>query len=279
MSDTLRRAGDGRTLLSLSRSAIAWEAIHSRTLQSEWNNVIVSRHPGFGRDPIKVQIGRKLPLPDRTFDAAYALHIFEHHHGDEVVPALRELHRVMKPGATLRISTPDVETEARLYLEAVARLKAEPSEANEVAYQLAIARMIDQCVRSASGGIMAQIVSAGRWREEDMQTIYGHALDFLIGRNTERLPRHRDLRDVPFALWRRIEARLGRNHPAATGEYDALKPDEFLMRDALGAAGFSEIEVCAPDRSRIPGWEKWDFDRAPDGSLIEPGLYIEATRP
>ena len=119
-NSSLRRAGDGRTLLSLSRSAIAFESIHAQSLE-EWNNVIMSRHAGFGRDPIKVQIGRKLPLPDRSFDAAYALHVFEHHHDHEVVPSLRELHRVLKPGATLRISTPDVETEARLYLATLAR--------------------------------------------------------------------------------------------------------------------------------------------------------------
>ena len=47
---------------------------------------------------------------DASVDEVYASHIIEHlGHRDELGPALREIHRVMKPGGILRVSVPDLE--------------------------------------------------------------------------------------------------------------------------------------------------------------------------
>lgn len=266
--------------LAIWRDSPAFETAHGPKLEQGWTPVILSRRPGFGRRPIKARFGRPLPLPDRSFEAAYLLHVFEHHMDHELVPALRELHRVLKPGAALRISTPDAEAEARLYLAMLARVQHDPSAENEAAYLLAVTRMIDQCVRGTVGGEMAAVVHTSPWRDADLEEVYGKALDFVIGRGSRaEAVRRRDLRDLPFALWRRLAHFASRGHPAGTGEYDLLKPDEFVFREALVEAGFVDVQTCPASRSRIPDWEHWDFDRAPDGGLIEPGLYIEATRP
>lgn len=274
---------DGRNLLAVWRYSPAFESAHAPALAAEWNPVVVSRQPGWGHRPVKARIGRRLPFPDQAFDGAYVLHIFEHHREDEVVPALADLRRVLKPGAPLRISTPDLEAEARLYVAAIERQRREPGEANEQAYLLAVTRLVDQCVRSRDGGMMMEVIRSRRWRDEDLEKTYGKALDFLIGRGQAVPPidgwRSRSWPDLPFALWRRLWSAIARGHPAASGEYDLLKPDEFFFRDALAKAGFADIAVEAPERSRIARWEDWDFDRAGDGKPIEPGLYIEASRP
>lgn len=49
-----------------------------------------------------------LPWPEEYFDGAVANHVLQHLRYGELVPALAELRRVLKGGATLRILVPDV---------------------------------------------------------------------------------------------------------------------------------------------------------------------------
>jgi SAM-dependent methyltransferase len=56
------------------------------------------------RKPTLVADACRLPFPDNTFDAAFALEVLEHIPTPEV--AVRELARVLKPGGRLVVSTP-----------------------------------------------------------------------------------------------------------------------------------------------------------------------------
>ncbi len=51
---------------------------------------------------------RVLPLPDASVDEAIAIHVVEHLAPWDVVPALTEWCRVLKPGATLALELPDL---------------------------------------------------------------------------------------------------------------------------------------------------------------------------
>jgi predicted SAM-dependent methyltransferase len=51
--------------------------------------------------------GRSFPFPDKSFTAVYAGHVIEHVWWDEVIPWLREIKRVVKPGGTVCIVGPD----------------------------------------------------------------------------------------------------------------------------------------------------------------------------
>jgi predicted SAM-dependent methyltransferase len=54
---------------------------------------------------------------DESFDEVYASHVYEHLGYQEDLPkALAEVHRVLKPGGTFRISVPDLEILCRLFL-------------------------------------------------------------------------------------------------------------------------------------------------------------------
>ena len=279
----VRHASDGRALLVVSRNSVAFDILHAETVSRDWNSVLLSIQPAFGRNPVKARIGRKLAFPSAGFDVIYLSHVLEHHQDHQLVPALRDMHRLLKPGGVLRISTPDVERDARLYLAALERALQNPSEENQAAYLLAVTRSIDQCVRSEGGGEMKRVVEDRLWRDEDLDAAYGKALDYLVGRgeSARGLPKRprRDVRDLPFALWRGALALVSKGHPATTGEYDVSKLDEFVLNGALETAGFADIRRCEGHESRIRGWERWDFDRAADGTLLEPGLYLEALRP
>lgn len=60
----------------------------------------------------------KLPFADGQFETIISQHVIEHLSiKDELIPLLRECHRVMKPGGELWLATPDMEKVARSYIE------------------------------------------------------------------------------------------------------------------------------------------------------------------
>src|SRR5688572_22879871 len=104
----VRHSSDGRALLVVSRNSVAFEILHGETVERDWNSVLLSIQPAFGRSPVRARIGRKLAFPSASFDVIYLSHVLEHHQDHQLVPALRDMHRLLKAGGVLRISTPDV---------------------------------------------------------------------------------------------------------------------------------------------------------------------------
>jgi predicted SAM-dependent methyltransferase len=67
----------------------------------------------------RVDLGSgRLPWADRSFDAIVGQHVIEHLElMEEVIPLLRELGRVSRPGAEVWLSCPDMEKACRSYVE------------------------------------------------------------------------------------------------------------------------------------------------------------------
>ena len=57
-----------------------------------------------------------LAFGDNTVDLIYSSHVISYFDNEEITSLLKEWHRVLKPGATLRIATPDFRAMASLYL-------------------------------------------------------------------------------------------------------------------------------------------------------------------
>src|ERR1700677_656031 len=55
-----------------------------------------------------------IPAADDSFDRVYCAHTLEHVPAHDVVPSLKELARVLKPGCILRVIVPDIAAVARL---------------------------------------------------------------------------------------------------------------------------------------------------------------------
>jgi SAM-dependent methyltransferase len=58
-----------------------------------------------------------IPHGDGTVDAVYSSHMLEHVTRDQAEFVLRECHRVLRPGGTLRVVVPDLRLLARKYLD------------------------------------------------------------------------------------------------------------------------------------------------------------------
>ena len=66
---------------------------------------------------IYMNVGRKFPFRDNTFDVIYSEHLIEHIFIDKIPHFLQEVHRILKPGGLFRVTTPDLEIHAKNYVE------------------------------------------------------------------------------------------------------------------------------------------------------------------
>jgi len=77
-----------------------------------WVNSDIKEGPGVD---CPADIRQGLPLPAGSFDYAVSIHALPELAYPDLVPALAELRRVLKPGATLRLGLPDMEKGFRAY--------------------------------------------------------------------------------------------------------------------------------------------------------------------
>lgn len=64
---------------------------------------------------VYLDLTRPLPLPDETFSYAFGEHVIEHLSEGAGLRLLKQLHRILKPGGVVRITTPDLEKIIALY--------------------------------------------------------------------------------------------------------------------------------------------------------------------
>jgi len=55
-----------------------------------------------------LNVARKFPFADASFDCVYSSHMLEHLHPGDANHCLSEIHRILKPGGVVRIAVPDL---------------------------------------------------------------------------------------------------------------------------------------------------------------------------
>jgi predicted SAM-dependent methyltransferase len=65
--------------------------------------------------PWYIDVTKPFPIEDSTFDYVLSEHVIEHISYQHGMSMLRECHRILKPGGTVRIGTPDLEMLMALY--------------------------------------------------------------------------------------------------------------------------------------------------------------------
>ncbi len=112
-----------------------------KTVADGWLNldrspsVLLSRHPllrralgaarvltpeqteGIPTGVVRANVARSIPVEDTTADYVYSSHMVEHLSRWECARFIRECRRVLRPGAILRIATPDLERMIRDYVD------------------------------------------------------------------------------------------------------------------------------------------------------------------
>jgi len=81
------------------------------------------------RGTIYVDATEPLPFADATFAYVYSEHMIEHLGYDDACAMLRECRRILRPGGTLRVATPDLQKFMKMYDE---RGKLDPAQTQYV---------------------------------------------------------------------------------------------------------------------------------------------------
>jgi len=66
---------------------------------------------------IYMNVYRRFPFADGTFDVVYSEHMIEHIVVDKIPHLLSEVHRILKPGGVFRVTTPDLAIHAKHYVD------------------------------------------------------------------------------------------------------------------------------------------------------------------
>jgi SAM-dependent methyltransferase len=82
-----------------------------------WDEVRLDIDPGVNPDVLANIKNMRDMIPDGSFDAIWSSHNIEHLHFHEVIPALRDFRRILKPQGFVLLTCPDLEAVCELLLE------------------------------------------------------------------------------------------------------------------------------------------------------------------
>lgn len=116
-TNAMMKAGDGdRRRVLNAGSGPRGRALSAPFTPDAWQEVRLDLDPAVEPDIVASLTAMGDAVPDASFDAVWSSHSLEHVHGFEVVPALREFRRALRPGGFALVTCPDVETVAAAVL-------------------------------------------------------------------------------------------------------------------------------------------------------------------
>jgi SAM-dependent methyltransferase len=275
----VRRASNGTALLNLGCGPI---------FNPEWNNLDF-----ISSDPCVIQhdILSGLPFAHQTFDAVYSAHFIEHLTADRARTVMTESRRVLKDGGVLRVVVPDLEFNARLYLQSLEDFRAHRTEQSREHYEWARLNLFEQMVRNKPGGVLAAFLTKRHIDPEFIRSsIAGHDYDLFqpIGSDSApdagraRRPSARDIaRRLIGALRTTKVWQTYRNGQfQSSGELHKWGYDCVSMAELLRDLSYIDAKAMQPTTSDIPSFERYALDVDPSGAVRKPNsLFFEARRP
>jgi SAM-dependent methyltransferase len=260
----------------------------------EWTNLDAAP---VSPEVIAHDLRRGFPYGEETFDAVYGSHVLEHLQLADGALLLRECFRVLRPAGVARIVVPDLETIARLYLQALEGALSGDSDA-QMRHEWLMLELYDQATRGSSGGMMAAYLRqlpSGRAAQFVAARI-GEEATGVVAPDAARWPASariaRRARAAARSLGRMLASTcarffMGRQGSAAlregifrlSGEVHLWMYDRFSLAQALQRAGFVDARARAADDSDIPGFARYGLETR-DGKPRKPdSLYLEARKP
>ena len=121
---------DRKRVLNAGSGLPSKGGLHSMIFKSEtWSEVRIDIDPATEPDVIGSITEMQSAFTTGSFDAVWSSHSLEHLDGHQVLPAMSEFHRILKPDGFALVRTPDLEAVTSALLK---------SGANHVAYMSAI---------------------------------------------------------------------------------------------------------------------------------------------
>jgi SAM-dependent methyltransferase len=267
-----------------------------RTHHPAWVNIDLEPAAA---DILRFDVSAGIPFPEASFEACYCSHMLEHLARTEVARVVSEMYRVLRPGGTIRVVVPDLQTLAQEYLRLLNGLQNQDG-AREADYDWILLEMYDQAVRDRSGGEAARFLAdpglsnrqfvlsrIGAEAEHAWQASRSPAAVRLWDRVRTRGPRW--LIDAIRVRFAGLLVGLlgGRSAKLAylegvfrrSAEVHRWMYDSFSLGRVLHRAGFVNIRRCSACESGIPGFSSYALDSDETGRVRKPdSLFMEAQR-
>ncbi len=276
-----------------------------RRFHRDWVNVdLVPCHP----QVLQCDIVQGLPFSEDTFAAIYHSHVLEHLSLNQGQALLEDCFRVLSPGGFLRIVVPDLEQIARLYLE-MHELAWHGDRSSIANYEWMKLELLDQLVRSHSGGMMGQFMAQLDQTQADfVRSRAGVEFDLCRGIAQGSIGSHGTansgdsktrIRSVsnanPYVRpnWRQrfcrwlIKRFLGQDSARAfdeslfrnAGEIHRWMYDRFSLRNLCERVGFVNFRVCSAFESSIEHFSSFQLDTAGATVYKPDSLFVECEKP
>ena len=256
----------------------------------DWTNVdFISNNDNV----VAANLLKGIPFPDCSYDVVYHSHLLEHLPKENSLKFVKECFRVLKPGGIIRIVVPDFENMVNEYIRVLNCLdnKSEIEEAN---YEWILLEILDQMVRTRSGGEMITYLAQEQVINESY--VYSRVGDemkelreILIDKNDSekrgvkwffrfggKLTIQKILikikKNIPIDEFKVGSFRLG-------GEVHQWMYDRYSLKKLLRKSGFENIETMGASKSNIINWNWYELD-IKDGVVHKPNsLFVEASKP
>jgi len=253
-----------------------------------WTNIdFYSASP----DVIRHDIRKGLPFPAASFGVVYHSHILEHLDRAAGLALMRECNRVLKPHGILRVVVPDLEFSCRFYLESLERVLSETTAVAREHYDWSVLNLLDQMVRTRSGGETAAFLARQEILDLDFMVDGGGGTVLKEIRNSRtqtnaqeslirRALKHGALRRFIQKFFLRLAGKSA-EHAAfrRTGEVHQWMYDQHSLRRLFNSVGLEAVQFLTPGTSSIPEWTLYGLDIRADGSVHKPhSLFAEAVK-
>ena len=235
----------------------------------------------------KANLIERLKFPDETFEVVYTSHFVEHIPKEKLDFILSECYRVLKPNGILRIVVPDFENIVREYLRNLESYEFEKAEFNTI-------ELLDQCVRSKSGGTLSTWRGRAEINEDfrnyiSSRTGYIYKQHLSEGKNTGRhrirIPKvtRTKLQWVYCKLLTKLMPEwFVQNHVnfTNTGELHKWVYDEKVLSKHLFGVKFIQVIRVSASESRIVNFPHVPLDLDENGNIRkgDESMYLEAVK-
>jgi len=245
-----------------------------------------------------------LELPAEKFDAIYMNGIIEHLPEHQVQEWLNYLKKALRSGGILRISTPDMESIVRQYIDALTRVKKSNSRENQIRHHWIHLALWDQICRRKGGGYMYDSIECGFHNKTLGKELFGDTYQFYSKKAMDSSEEDKGI----AALYQRIEKthsmspqtsffgnirrwlisffkttpqkHIVGSHPRETFEANKWLFDRIRLKVALQQAGFERITKVSFDESSISDWSSYQIDTSECAHRpFKPALFMECVKP
>jgi predicted SAM-dependent methyltransferase len=249
----------------------------------DWVNIDMASYSPMVK---KVNLLKGIPFPDNSFDAVYHSQVLEHIPKENAQQFIKECLRVLKPNGILRVVTPDFENMVDEYKRLLLQNLAAPTDTSKANYEWIMLEILDQIVRTQSGGLMAKYLQQPSMINEQyvMERIGFVGANFRKGYLKMALSSATMFRKAVSFVLHKIETKLFWSKAKEigkfrlSGEVHTWMYDRYSLSELLKICGFMDIVVKTPFESAIPQWSKYELD-VKNGQVYDPtSLFVEGRK-